>query len=81
MNIVQQLKTSIPPFLRQIGGMAEMRKTRHQNRRQRGLIPGDCSRLLEITGRETQLMNHCRRKHVSVVEPQRVGLERVMNAE
>src|SRR5439155_17566919 len=59
-----------------------MRKARHENCRQRGVfIAKNGSGLLQVTRRETQLMNQRRRKHISVVQAQRVALQRIMNAE
>src|SRR5437773_8878114 len=62
--------------------MSEVRQARHQNRRQGGmLIAENRSRLLQVTRRESQLMNQCRREHMRIIQPERVRLKRIMDAE
>ena len=59
-----------------------MRKTRHQNGRSRSiLIAQNGSGLLQVTGRESQLINQRWREDMCIVHPQCVSLKGIMNTE
>src|ERR1051326_3658000 len=81
-NVTQQFKTAVAALLRKISRMTEIGIICHENRRDGSIgIAQSCPRLLQITGREAQLMNDRRRYNARVVQPERLCLKRVMNAE
>src|SRR5262245_26203699 len=79
-DVVHYFKAAVFSFLRQVGRMPQMRRTRHEDRGEcLRLIAENRSRLLEVTKRKPKLMNQRRRKHMRVVHAQRLRLQLVVH--